>query len=221
MKKYIIYALVDPTTGQPRYIGKSSSGLSRPRAHFTPYSLKTESYKNRWLRPLIKKGLRPEIVVLYSSSSHVELNEAEIFWIASLKSRGFCLTNSTDGGEGHLGRVVSQETRQKMREANTGRRLSAEVRQRMSDALKGRPKSQEHRSNISKALVGHEVSAETRDKMRRPKTPEHKQKMREANLGKKASAAARAKMSASHKARWKTLMSLAPDDDQSAEAPQE
>jgi hypothetical protein len=38
--QYIIYGLVDPETEELRYIGKSSTGMSRPKKHFYPSTLK-------------------------------------------------------------------------------------------------------------------------------------------------------------------------------------
>ena len=45
--------------------------------------------------------------------------------------------NMTDGGDGSAGRVLSEETRQKMREKATGRVFSPETRAKMSENRKG------------------------------------------------------------------------------------
>lgn len=34
--KFLIYGLTDPITDELRYIGRSSSGLNRPRQHLAP-----------------------------------------------------------------------------------------------------------------------------------------------------------------------------------------
>lgn len=45
--------------------------------------------------------------------------------------------NMTDGGDGSAGRVLSEETRQKMREKATGRVFSLETREKMSENRRG------------------------------------------------------------------------------------
>lgn len=39
MPRHLIYALVDSQTQEVRYVGRSSSGLARPKAHMYPCNL--------------------------------------------------------------------------------------------------------------------------------------------------------------------------------------
>lgn len=95
--KYVIYALVDPWTKKVRYVGKSSSGLQRPRIHLTPGRLsKDNTYKGRWIKKCIAAGSRPEILVLEKVNSPELLNDREKYWISKYSN----LTNLTDGGDG-------------------------------------------------------------------------------------------------------------------------
>jgi hypothetical protein len=103
--QYLIYGLVDPRTNQLRYIGLSSCGLRRPKAHTTEYhlyrpDLKSNrfSHKQRWLQGLIAAGFQPDIVILEECSSREALNEAEIFNIQYYRSIGCNLTNHQPGG---------------------------------------------------------------------------------------------------------------------------
>ena len=82
------------------------------------------------------------------------------------------LVNMTDGGEGALGLIRSEETRQKMSEANKGERNpnfgktpSEESRLKMSKAQKGRTFSEESRLKMSKAKKGKTHSEEVRQKI--------------------------------------------------------
>lgn len=118
--KFIIYALVDPRTGEIRYIGKSSSGVRRPRLHTAPSHLKEErTHKANWVRLLLSLGLKPGIQILEEFSSETDLNDAECFWIAQGRGLGWRLTNATKGGEGATGCVISEETRARMCRAQT------------------------------------------------------------------------------------------------------
>ena len=130
------------------------------------------------------------------------------------KHKGGWGYNETDGGEGALGRVVSEDTRQRISKAlkgNTlsdehrqklcgenhpyfGKTLSEEHRNKISTSLKGRPRSEEHCSNLSEALkgntncLGNKHSDETRRKLSEAaKNPsdETRRKLSEAKKGEK------------------------------------
>jgi len=91
----IIYVLIDPTTNQIRYVGKTSQTLKqRLNNHLAPARLKKDSAKNVWLRSL---KVRPMIVVLEVCEKK-NAEAAEIFWIRLLKMVGNDLTNGTIGG---------------------------------------------------------------------------------------------------------------------------
>ena len=97
--------------------------------------------------------------------------------------------NITDGGDGSAGRIVSEEarykmsiakkgkasprkgiklsdeTKQKLREANLGKHISEEVKEKIRVKNKNIVFSDEHRRKISEALNGRKVSEETRKKL--------------------------------------------------------
>jgi hypothetical protein len=68
---YLIYALVDPRTKVIRYVGKSTSGLKRPKRHLQPWILEKEKQTRRvkWIKSLLSAGVTPEIEVLREASS--------------------------------------------------------------------------------------------------------------------------------------------------------
>ncbi|MEO9196308.1 MAG: hypothetical protein ABI445_21865 [Polyangia bacterium] len=101
MSRYLIYGLRDPRTGAIRYVGQSSSGMRRPRAHGQAYFLKrTTPHKRNWLMQLASLGLKHEVVVLQQLASKDGLHDAEVFWVALGRAAlGDKLLNSTAGGE--------------------------------------------------------------------------------------------------------------------------
>ena len=70
-----------------------------------------------------------------------------------------------------MGHKVSNETKEKIRKANTGRILSIEHRLKLIEARKNYPpQSIETRSKRSNTLMGHKVSNETKEKIRKANT---------------------------------------------------
>lgn len=143
MPQYLIYGLVDPTTNQLKYIGKSCYGLRRPMGHTTEGYLKREkTYKANWIRSLLQQALKPRIIILQEFQDPDILNEAEIFWIRYFKEMGCKLTNATNGGGGSLGskRFFSIETRRKMSLAKKGMTWPIEIVKKRADSNKGKPR---------------------------------------------------------------------------------
>jgi hypothetical protein len=134
---YIIYGLTDPRDGQVRYIGKSASGLRRPRRHVQQAEAE-RTYKANWIRGLLAQGQQPGIVVLAEATHKKELGELERQAITAYRQRGAPLTNLTDGGDGCVGRVVEPQTRERIAAALRGRRRSEDLRQKLIAATGGR-----------------------------------------------------------------------------------
>jgi hypothetical protein len=92
--------------------------------------------------------------------------------------------------EANLGKKLSSETIQKLREANLGKTISEEQKQAISNATKGIPRSEETKMKISNANSGKIRSEETKKKLRdnhvgmtgKKHSEETKQKMREARM---------------------------------------
>jgi hypothetical protein len=121
--KFIIYGLVDPRTGQLRYVGKSVKGLRRPRSHMAPWVLKKEghTHKGHWVKSIVDAGLRPKIVIIEALDSPTALYEHEHFWVTYFRAMGCPLTNATDGGAGTLGHRHSLESRAKQSAVKKGK----------------------------------------------------------------------------------------------------
>jgi hypothetical protein len=158
--KFIIYGLADPRTGEIRYVGKSCSGLIRPRAHRKPCMLRrdTNRHKVNWIEQLQAAGISYSITVLEEAGAALDLDALEQKWIAFGRSSGWPLTNLSDGGGGTTGMKLppkSDAFKAMMRARMTGR----------PSPLRGRKIPQEKRERIRAALMGHGVSEETRAKI--------------------------------------------------------
>lgn len=94
----VIYALTDPRTGDIRYVGYSSQLSRRFCAHLQDARKGLLTHKAKWIASLLREGLRPGLEVL--EESPVSAPQQEKIWIAALRSKGFNLTNDTDGGDG-------------------------------------------------------------------------------------------------------------------------
>jgi len=141
------------------------------------------------------------------------LSELEKFYIAKLKCRAPNGYNLTDGGEGTLGHVKSEETRRKlsasMKGKNTwsrGCKLSEETKRKLSEVRIGEKNhfygckhSEETKLKLSKFRLGIRPSDAVRQKMR--ENSPHLSGSQHPMWGKKHTAEARAKMSAAQKGR--------------------
>lgn len=167
MKKFLIYVLSDPLTGQIRYVGKSSSGTQRPLHHATPNKLKKDrTYKGNWIRSLLAKNLRPVIEIVEEFDDSTKLNESEIFYISYFKSLGFKLTNLTNGGDGPSGIKFSEEHKRKIGEAHRGKTVSVETREKIRRNALNRSPDSIRKGVETRTLNGnYKMSCETREKI--------------------------------------------------------
>lgn len=112
---------------------------------------------------------------------------------------------SEESKEKIRGRITSDETKEKMRQANTGKTHSKDTKEKIRNArlgmkfsdetkekMKTRKHSDEAKEKMRQARLGRKISDETKEKMSNAKlgklkSDETKEKMRQANLGKKLS----------------------------------
>lgn len=139
--KFFIYTISD-NNGNVRYIGKTLNFKRRQREHIKCYS-KSNTYKNNWIKSLIKNGDYPVISIL-DEAEYEDSAFFETYWISQFKSWGFNLTNLTDGGDGTFGYKMTENQKQKMR----------------------KPKSEEHKENLRNTLIGRKLSEEWKDNIR-------------------------------------------------------
>lgn len=177
--QFLIYALVDPRSGERFYVGQSSKGLSRPKQHTNRANLKDRCPKAARVREIVAYGLKPAIEVLqyvadpdavvpaplrcWSGSDIDALNATEMWWILHGNIAGWPLRNRTDGGEGARGMVVTDEHRANMSKGMRGVKrdpFSDEHRANMSKSMRGKKKSAEHIAKTAAAMRGRKASPE-------------------------------------------------------------
>ncbi len=150
--QYLIYSLVDPRNREPRYVGQSSRGAARPNEHKVSSVVSkgtTNPHFRNWVSKLLREGLVYEIVILERFYSAAPLNDAEAFWISTLRQQGYRLLNVKPGGRSSRGYTHSAEARERMRLAALGnkrclgRKLSAVTRKKISEKTTGRIASPE------------------------------------------------------------------------------
>lgn len=125
MQQHLIYGLVDPSTEELRYVGRSSSGLKEPKRYLKEVDCPVRHIE-RWVNKSLKEGVVPEIIILEELAPSKDVNDAlnvsEIKWIKHYKDLGYNLTNLTDGGFGALGCIFSEKRKRKIGLAN-GQRI--------------------------------------------------------------------------------------------------
>lgn len=203
--RYIIYGLRDPRTGELRYIGKSTTGLTRPKKHLLAVRLEDGTHLSNWRKSLHRIGLLDQIeITVLEETTGSELGDREIWWIAQAKIAGADLVNGTDGGEGMLGRKGwrhSEESKERMRLARLGKKASEETRAKMREAHKGKKMPETLKEKLLSIHTGRKHSAETIERMKIAHSEiseETRRKLSESLKGKTLSEETRAKMSEAH-----------------------
>jgi hypothetical protein len=166
----VIYALIDPVSEQVRYIGQTTYDVPSKRlaAHLAPSMLRKHSYLARWLKGIVDRGMRPEMVLIDVAYDQAELDRLEIEYIASYKANGNRLVNLSEGGGGPWGVPKSPETREKIRQAQLGvpkPKWTPERRAHMIEIMAGRrTNTLEHMDMLHALRVGakHTEATKTR-----------------------------------------------------------
>lgn len=144
-----IYSLSDPRTGEIRYVGKSDNPYNRLNEHIKKCKLSI-THKNNWIKSLLNENLKP-IVEILDTVSIDEWGFWETYWIDTVRSWGFNLTNIASGGRGGnqgiivnklistklKNRVFSNKTIEKMSISAKNRKISNEGRKRLSVCRSG------------------------------------------------------------------------------------
>lgn len=99
MRTAYIYALLDPETNEPRYIGKSCDPRNRFNQHVSS-SRRPAWPVHIWMASLSRKGLLPIMEVVDICGD--DWPEVETHWISEIKKiPGSRLLNASSGGDGH------------------------------------------------------------------------------------------------------------------------
>lgn len=198
-----VYVLVDPRTGDLRYVGWTTRTLhQRLMSHLRD---KDDNNRTRWIQALLKRGTRP-VIRLVQQVLVADGPVAERYWISFFRADGCVLVNGTDGGDGTVGWTHSPEARTKIGAAHRGKTLSVAHRTRLREAHVGKFLSQAQRAALSTAHTGKVFTAAHRANIAAAKQGKQRSavtiaKMRASVTGRKASLETRRKISEANKAR--------------------
>jgi len=194
-KHFLIYALFDPRTEEIRYVGQSTRGISRAKAH--RWISPTQPHLSNWIRKLKSEGVEYGIKILEDCNSQDEVNDAEIKWIANMREAGCDLMNIASGGLGMSGYRHTEATKEKIRakalvDGRKGRKQNhPSPNLNISEALR---KSEKVKINLEKAHAARrgvrssDLCVEKfTEFVRKPRSEKHKNSISKALKGKQKS----------------------------------
>lgn len=147
MNDVYIYGLIDSTSNELRYVGKTVNLNRRYRRHISERNLH-DSYKDRWIRKLINNGHSIELVTIDIVNNN-DWKFWESHYISYFKTIGCRLTNGTNGGDQPpttKGRHHTEESKLKMSNFKIGKPIPW-----LNNST---PRSDSHKQNLSKSLIG-------------------------------------------------------------------
>lgn len=165
--KFLTYGLIDPRTGELVYVGKSSSGMSRPYSHQTMYGNRGRTRKDCWAKKLLSEGLAPAILILEEYGTNEEALAGEIRLIAYFREAGFDLKNHTPGGEGKPGSMMPEERKAFLAARMLGTKLPPETLAKMSERRQGFKYTEESRRKMSESQKNRPMTEERLEALRR------------------------------------------------------
>lgn len=177
-----IYKYTNKINGKV-YIGRTCQTLEA-RANGNGKGYKHCTYFYRAIQKYGWENFEGEIIE--NGLNDEEAGKRELYWISEFdstnKEKGYNLRDSDY-------RTYKDETREKMRRAQTGKKMSEETKEKLRRSLTGRKLPKEVCEKMSSSRKGRKVSEETRKKLRaanlgRKLTEEHKRKLSEAKKGK-------------------------------------
>jgi hypothetical protein len=139
---YKIYGLKSKKEDIIRYVGYTKLNLRKRLTNHFSESRKRDTHKDRWIR---KNEFEIDILLLEDNiNSFNEALEKEMFWIKKYKEEyNIDLVNSTDGGNGTLGRLLTEDEKINLSNKNLGKKLTDEHKIKISNSNIGRKTSEE------------------------------------------------------------------------------
>jgi len=157
---YLVYGLVDPRSGELRYVGQTDHLLCQRLAQHEHAARRSKDRRmnTQWVRSLQAAGVRPEMFVLDRVFSKADADEAERHFIAYFRMVGARLNNHTDGGEGCVGYRHSPAARARIAAGKMGKGWSEE-RKLARRSLTPEQEVEVAEMYLSKGLSLHDVGA--------------------------------------------------------------
>lgn len=154
-----VYRHIKKTNNEIFYIGIGSDGLGTYTRAYTKYG---RSRNTHWQNVVNKHGYYIEIThdnIIWEEACFIEKYLILFYGRRDLGTG--TLVNKTEGGEGVVGTVVTDEKRKKLSDGKKGEKhpmfgknLSTETKKRISDGNKGKILSFEHKKRISEYMKG-------------------------------------------------------------------
>jgi len=154
-----IYKHIRKDKSEPFYIGIGSD-KTYYRAH------RMDGRNNLWKKIASKTEI--EVVIVKDNITWDEACEGEknlIKEYGRINNKTGILANLTEGGEGTIGKLLSDETRFLLGKGNRGKKRTDESKHKQSISTKGIKKSEEHKEKIRMFRLGKKWDDETKKKI--------------------------------------------------------
>lgn len=138
---FCIYALCCPDSGEIRYIGQTTNGITRLYGHWKDFKLNKQGKLIRvkaWIKSLKKQNKKFTVKYLDYASSREELNQKEIYWIKYHREIGTNLVNAADGGYIATIKKYTDEEKKLISERTKAAMARPEVRAKFLEANKNK-----------------------------------------------------------------------------------
>jgi hypothetical protein len=125
-----IYSLASSNApDEIRYIGYTGRHFSkRLKEHIKEFKFRNginkKTHKDNWIQNCLQNNYEIILNIIEENISEDIIEQKEIFYIAHFKKLGYKLVNGTGGGDGQ--KYMSNETKEKIRQAHFGKSLSNE-----------------------------------------------------------------------------------------------
>ena len=130
----IVYGLMDMEVGQIRYVGQTTRTMKKRFAEHVEHARQgRKTPVHCWIKSILDRGGEVGIMPIIENAV---LHETEVEVIARLKDEGYDLLNVTNGGEGTLGWIMSDEQRERHSEQMRERFEDPEFRERNAAHLR-------------------------------------------------------------------------------------
>lgn len=91
-KDTYVYALLCPTTFEPKYVGITTNIDTRFSQHSKGRDAQMNKQKKEWTQELTNQSLNP-IMAILEKTTYVKKDEREVYWINFLSAKGYKLFN--------------------------------------------------------------------------------------------------------------------------------
>lgn len=158
-RQHYLYRHIRLDTNEVFYIGIGTKSERKYHTHVNEYSRAyIKNTKGRtlfWHRVANKTNYEVEIIFEHEDYEFIKEKEKEFIKLYGRRDLGLgTLVNLTDGGDGVLGSVKSEENRKNISARQTGELNHMFGKKGKLSPLYGIPKTEEHKKSLSVAILG-------------------------------------------------------------------